>query len=92
MKRIQQPWLNNEFILRRSKLSREVDEMMEVAKDFVNRAVNHHKELYIESNGAIQDDKVIDLLLDPENEFSDQEVFDEMVIFSLTVKIVVLKI
>ncbi|CAG9810053.1 unnamed protein product [Chironomus riparius] len=84
MKRIQQPWLNTEFIFRRSKLSTELDEMMDVAKEYLDRIVNHNKKLHMESNGSIKDDRVIDLLLDPDNEFSDQEILDELVIFALT--------
>lgn len=86
MKRIQQPWLNNEFLFRRSNLSTQLDELMEVAKDYLDRIVNHNKKLVIESNGANRDDRVIDLLLDPINEFSDQEILDELVIFALTVR------
>jgi hypothetical protein len=87
MKRIQQPWLNNDFIFRNSKISTELDEMMEAAREYLNKIVNHNKKLHIESNGAIGDDRVIDLLLDPKYEFSNQEIFDEMIIFALTVRI-----
>ena len=87
MKRIQQPWLNNNFLFRQSNLSTQLDEMLEVAMDYLNRIVNHNKMLHIKSNGSVKDDRVIDLLLDPNNEFSDQEVLDEMVIFALTVSV-----
>jgi len=86
MKRIQQPWLNNEFIFRNSKISKEYDYMMILVKDYVNKVVNYNKKLTIETNGANKVDKVIDLLLDSKYDFTDREILDEMIVFALTVR------
>lgn len=84
MKRIQQPWLNNEFIFRNSKISKEFDYMMVLVQEYVSKVVNYNNQLTIETNGANKVDKVIDLLLDPKHDFTDQEILDEMIVFALT--------
>ena len=91
MKRIQQPWLNNEFIFRNSKISKEFDYMMVLVQEYVSKVVNYNKQLTIETNGANKVDKVIDLLLDPKHDFTDREVLDEMIVFALTVRILTSK-
>ena len=85
MKRIQQPWLNSEFIFRKSKISKEFDRMMILVNDYVSKTVNYNKQLTIETNGANKVDKVIDLLLDPKYNFSEQEIYEELILTTMAV-------
>lgn len=85
MQRIQQPWLRSDFLFKQTKISKQLDGLLVRVEEYIHKVVDYNKKLTVEMNGANRCDKVIDLLLDGKNNFTDKEIRDEMIIFALTV-------
>jgi len=56
---------------------------LEIGHDFKNAVVKNFV-----TNPGLEENSVISLLLNPKNEFTDMEIFDEMVLLSIAVSFV----
>lgn len=85
MERVQQPWLNNDFIFSLTKLSRRLYVVLSKTQVHLDKIAACNKKSSLENIQT--NDSVIDLLMDEKNKFTEREIRDEALMFIIAVSI-----
>lgn len=86
MERVVKPWFYfmPDFVFNMTKLGRNLQNVVAYGAQYRRKASEIYDELVVKDYEAIKN-RVVDVLLDPKNDFSEIEIRDEFIIFVLGV-------